>query len=93
MCNTTRIGAIALVVSLVVLRFGHALPLEVGLAGALIGLAILAAGLVQDRRTRQSVLEQPAPNWAEEFTAQVRRERAAAVAARETSLTGEAAAN
>lgn len=91
MSNTTRIGATALVASLVVLRFGHAIPIAVGLAGAVVGLAVLVAGLVQDRRARQFALSQPTLNWAEAFTAQVRQERAAAAAARDAQITGETA--
>jgi hypothetical protein len=82
MGNITRIGAITLLSSLVAAQFGAS---QVGVIGGLLGLAILAVGLVLDWRARQSAPPGPVRNWAEDFTAQVRRERAAAEAARQAA--------
>lgn len=54
------------------------------LTAPMLGVPLLASGLVLalgvtvDRRARAAASVVPATNWAEEFTARVRRERAAA---------------
>jgi hypothetical protein len=78
MSSTTRVGALVLVAGLVALRFMDG---AVGAMGVVMGLAVLVAGLVVDRRAKRAAALAPPANWAEDFTAKVRRDRAAAAAA------------
>ena len=79
MSYPTRTGAVVVLSALLFLRFGGGVVAAVGLV---IGAAVLAAGLVRDRQARRRAAARPGPNWAEEVTARVRRERAALAAAR-----------
>jgi hypothetical protein len=88
MKNTTRIGALVLVAGLVAVRFVDGV---VGIVGAVIGLGVLVAGLVVDRRAKRAAALAPVANWAEEFTAKVRRDRAAAAAARNAAAAARSA--
>lgn len=87
MSYATRIGAVTLLAALLLLRFGGGLAAAVGLV---IGLAALAAGLTLDRLARRRAATRPVQNWAEEFTARVRRDRAALTATREAARLGDA---
>jgi hypothetical protein len=75
MSKTTIVGAFCLLGSIVTLFLGAGLRGWFALAAA---VTVLVIGLRRDRRVRRSRALGPAVNWAEEFTAQVRRERAAA---------------
>jgi hypothetical protein len=79
MGRTTRIGLFCLLVSLGVLLLASSRGVTdpaLGLPAVVSGL-VLGAGLALDRRTRRTH-SATVVNWAEEFTARVRSERAAA---------------
>ena len=87
MSKTTRIGALTLLLSLVVARFVDG---WIGAGAAVAGAVLLVVGLLRDRRARRAASARPVRNWAEDFTARVRRERVvAAIAARSAATTSD----